>query len=87
MFYGCMYCYLCDDMKNVLELFWCGFFFVVYEVDVDSDLVLEVWFDELVFVLMMGVLEILFEDVCELCYYFFDVVVVQVWFVVQMVLN
>lgn len=81
--YGRTYCHLCDDMKNALELLRRGFSFVLHEVDVDSDPVLEARFDELVPVLMTGAPEAPPEDARELCHYFLDVPAVRAWLAAQ----
>ena len=82
--YGRTYCHLCDDMKNALEPLRRGFSFVLHEVDVDSDPVLEARFDELVPVLMTGGPAASPQDVRELCHYFLDVPAVQAWLAAQM---
>lgn len=64
MFYGCGWCYLCDDMCDVLVLVVVEFGVVVDYIDIDIDVVLVVCYDEDVFVLLL--------DGVEVCCYWFD---------------
>ncbi|MDC6176873.1 glutaredoxin family protein [Ralstonia solanacearum] len=83
--YGRAYCHLCDDMKVALEPFRRDFSFVLHEVDVDSDPVLEGRFGERVPVLLAGAPQTPSEAACELCHYFLDAPAVQAWLAAQTV--
>lgn len=62
--YGRAWCHLCDDMRAALEPLLAEFGAQVEVIDVDSDLVLEARYNELVPVLVC--------DGVELCHYHFD---------------